>query len=345
MTPKQKVIVDPNFRLMNEIFSPADMVRLNETCEVIWGQDEPMPEEAFLAALPSAEAIICANWRYGDVYDKALNLRAIFDVGGAFPLTVDYAKCYERRIRILSVAPSFARQVAEIALGMTIDLIREISLGDRLFREGREIYLHEGNVGNYMLYGKRVGMIGYGAIGRTLKPLLEPFGVSISAYDPWVSPGWMRTQGIQPASLEDVLSQSQVIYILAAPTAENRHFLGHDQLSLIPHNAAVLLLSRAHVVDFDALTELVLAGRFRLATDVFPVEPLEADHPLRRADNAVLSAHRAGSVQEGLWEIGEMVLDDLELILRNLPPQRLPVAQPELTRKYAPISVPGGRTK
>ena len=101
-------------------------------------------------------------------------------------------------------------------------------------------------------------------------------------------------------------------------------------LDLIEPGAVLVLVSRAHVVDFDALTEFVLAGRFKAAIDVFPAEPLALDHPIRRAVGAVLSAHRAGSVAEGLQEIGQRVTDDLEAILRGLPPQRLQVAQPEL---------------
>ena len=78
--------------------------------------------------------------------------------------------------------------------------------------------------------------------------------------------------------------------------------------------------SRAHVADFDALTELVTAGRFKAAIDVYPVEPCPKDHPIRQAgDNVVLQAHRAGSVRESLWEIGSMVVDDLEAILRGHP--------------------------
>ena len=100
--------------------------------------------------------------------------------------------------------------------------------------------------------------------------------------------------------------------------------------------AVFVLISRAHVVDFDALTELVLAGRFRAAIDVFPQEPLAPDHPIRRASGAVLSAHRAGSVQEGLWTIGEMVVDDLEAIVQGLPPRRLQLAEPETVARYAP---------
>jgi len=97
----------------------------------------------------------------------------------------------------------------------------------------------------------------------------------------------------------------------------------------------VVVIFREHVVDFDALTELVLAGRFKAAIDVFPDEPVAPDHPIRHAPGAVLSAHRAGSVREGLWQIGTMVVDDLEAIVRGLPPRRLQVATPELALRYA----------
>ena len=70
-------------------------------------------------------------------------------------------------------------------------------------------------------------------------------------------------------------------------------------------DAVLVLVSRAHVVDFEALTELVLAGRFRAAIDVYPDEPFDREHPLRTAPAVVLSPHRAGLVQEALWELGE----------------------------------------
>jgi phosphoglycerate dehydrogenase-like enzyme len=99
-------------------------------------------------------------------------------------------------------------------------------------------------------------------------------------------------------------------------------------------------MGRAHVVDFDALTELVLARRFKAAIDVFPLEPLPLGHPIRQAAGVVLSAHRAGSVKKGLWELGRMVVDDLEAIAQELPPQRLQLAQPELIGRFATNKVP-----
>ncbi len=340
MAEKPIVIVDPHFRSMDEIFSAEDRARLYEIAEVIWGKDEPMPEDEFLKALPEAEVIICAMWRYGDVLPQAKKLRAIFSVEGAFPLTLDHDYCFAHNIRVLSIAPSFARQVAEMSLGMAISACREISLGDRAFREGNELYLHAGNVNTYMLYDKTVGFIGYGSIARELQRLLMPFNVSMSAYDPWLTDSFIKSMGVRPTTLDDVLENSRFIFVLAAPTVENRALLSREYLEKIQQGAVVVLMSRAHVVDFDVLTDLVLQGRFRLATDVLPTEPLPADHPMRHADHAILSAHRAGSVKEGLQEIGRLVVDDLEAILRHLPPQRLPVMQSELSRKYAPIVVP-----
>ena len=139
----------------------------------------------------------------------------------------------------------------------------------------------DGNARTYLLYDQPVGIIGYGSIARALHPLLTPFNVTISAYDPWLGAGYLRRQGVEPMPLEQLLATSRFIFVLAVPSSENRAMLTRELLELIPRNAVLILASRAHVVDFDALTELVLAGRFKLATDVFPVEPLPADHPIR----------------------------------------------------------------
>ncbi len=122
--------------------------------------------------------------------------------------------------------------------------------------------------------------------------------------------------------------------MLATPTSENRALLSRDLLELVRPDAVLVLVSRAHVVDFEALTEFVLEGRFRVAIDVYPTEPLGPEHPIRTASGAILSPHRAGLVREALWEIGSRVVDDLEAIVKGLPPRRMQVADPELATRY-----------
>ncbi len=85
----------------------------------------------------------------------------------------------------------------------------------------------------------------------------------------------------------------------------------------------------ACVVDFDALTKKLAAGELLAALDVFPEEPFALDHPLRRLDNVILSAHRAGGPSEAYYLMGEMIVDDLTQIFQGLPPVRLQRAERE----------------
>jgi phosphoglycerate dehydrogenase-like enzyme len=248
-------------------------------------------------------------------------LRAILEVSGGFPSpqVLDYASCFARSIRVLSCAPAFGPAVAELGLGLALACARQIAWTDTAFRYGEPNWSHTKfptEIGDtFTLYGKQVGLIGFGGLARALLPLLRPFGCPIQVYDPWLTPAYLRTQGVEPV-----------------PGAGNKAFLNREKLELMRRDAVFLLLSRAHVVDFDALTELLAAGRFRAGIDVFPEEPLPKDHPIRRVKHAVLSSHRAGAMHESLQNVGRLVADDLEALCRNLAPQRMQLAQPEFIR-------------
>jgi len=331
MPDKQKVILDPHFRKIDEIFAPDDLNRLQTMAEVIWAQDEPMPAAVFDEVKQEVYAIVAARWQYGSV-DDLPNLRAIMEVGGRHPSpkSLDYARCFARNIRVLSCAPAFGPMVAEMALGMVLAASREIVAGHQAFQTGQEIYLHRGNVGAFTLYNRLVGFIGFGGLARNLKPLLAPFGCQIQAYDPWLPEAYLKRQGVTPVDLETLLETSKVIFVLAIPSASNKGLLDRAKLESIRPDAVFALISRSHLVDFDALTDLVCAGRFKAVIDVFPEEPLPKDHPIRKAPGTVLSAHRAGSVARDLRNIGRMVADDLEAMLAGLPPTEMQAAQPEI---------------
>ncbi|CAN5806823.1 hydroxyacid dehydrogenase [soil metagenome] len=335
MSDRPKVIVDPFFRSMDDIFSADEAKRLTDLVEVVWGRDDPMPLEEFTGALPEAFAIVSAGWRYGDVLDAASSLRAILTVSGGWPPELDYGRCFERGIRVLSAAPAFAEAVAEMALALALASSRDLVAEDRAVRAGQESWLSSADkLGTFLLSGKRVGFVGFGNIGRRLRALIEPFGCELSACDPWLTDAYLRDERVIPATLQRLLETSRIIFVLATPTTENRALLSRELLELVQPDAVLVLVSRAHVVDFEALTELVLDGRFRAAIDVFPEEPLDPEHPIRTAPGVVLSPHRAGLVQEALWEIGRRIVDDLEAIVKGLPPRRLQIADPAVAIRY-----------
>ena len=128
------------------------------------------------------------------------------------------------------------------------------------------------------------------------------------------SPRVFRAEGVEPATLERLHESSRVIFVLAMPTTENAALLSGGLLELVQPDAVHVLVSRAHVVDFDARTELVLAGRFRAAIERLPVGAPRRAIRYAQLPERGCRLHRAGLVQDALWEIGRRVVDDLEAI-------------------------------
>jgi phosphoglycerate dehydrogenase-like enzyme len=331
---KPLVLLRPSPQRIERIFSPDALNRLHERYTVIDGEADPS-EEAIEACLPEVFAIIGQPDLPAERLKRAPNLRGILNVEGNFFQNVDYETAFSRGINVAVCAPVYAQAVAEHALGLAIDLARGISREDRAFREGRERWVSAGNQDAILLRCAEMGILGYGNIGRRLLPLLAAFRPArIRCYDPWLPDAVIRDAGMEPASLEETLSRSTFLFILATVTEESTHLLNTDNLGLIPEGARVVLSSRAAVVDFDALIAAVAAGRFLCATDVWPEEPAAPDHPARGLEGMVLSAHRAGGIPAAFHEIGEMVLDDLDLMARGLPPVRNQLASRELVTRY-----------
>lgn len=330
----EKVILDPHGRRLSNIFYPGDLEHLHSMADIVWGKDEPMPPEVLEEVREDVVAIITGHWRHGDVA-RFPKLRAILEVSGGFPSpkSLDYATCFARNINVLSCAPAFGPAVAEMALGLAIAAARQIVWTDTAFRQGEANWSHTEfttEAGEpFLLYGKQVGFIGFGGLARSLKPLIDPFGCQIQVYDPWLTDAYLRTQGVTPVDLETLMSTSRLIFVLAVPTSSNRALIDRDLLSKIRSDALFLLISRSHVVDFDALTEMLAARRFNAAIDVFPQEPLPMDHPIRKVPNVILSCHRAGAIGEALGNIGRLVVRDVEAVLNGLPPKEMQLAQHE----------------
>ena len=313
------------------LFSAGSRDELDESFEVVVvaGNDP-----AFDELLPRAFAVIGQPDLPAERLRRAERLTVICNVEGNFFPNVDYEACFDRRIRVLSCGPVYAQPVAEYALGLALDLARGITHGDRDFRAGRERYTQDGTAGSVLLRHADVGLIGMGNVCRALLPLLRPFAPTVRVHDPWLPRRALADLDVEPVELDDLLTASTFVFVLAASTTENTHLLDGRRLALIPAGGRLVLVSRAAAVDFGALYERVAAGHLLAAVDVWPAEPVPADDPSRRLEGMVLSAHRAGGIPSAFPLIGEMVVDDLRQVLAGLPPVRMQSAAPELVARY-----------
>lgn len=334
------VIFDPHPRRREMLFDDALWARLDGAARIVAHDGEGrMPDELVERNIAEAAIVIGQTDMPAERLARAKGLKAIVNVEGNFLPNVDYAGCFARGVQVLAIAPAFALPVAEMALAMALDLARGVTAADRAFRAGEEKFGLAGNDGAFLLTGSTIGLIGFGNLGRALLPLLQPFRPKMKVYDPWLPEGYLREFGMTPAPLDEVLSTSRTIFVLAGVTAENEAMIGGRELDLVADGSSLVLMSRAAVVDWRAFMAATASGRIRAATDVFPREPVAADDPVRSNPHLLLSAHRAGGMREVFRRIGEMVVDDVGLILAGLPPVRLQPARPETVGRLR--SAPG----
>ena len=258
---------------------------------------------------------------------KAIKLKAIINVESNFMNNVDYKYCHKRGIHVIATSPVFSKPVAEIALGMTLSLLRNIHEAHFDFLKGKEKYGLESNLKASMLSGKKIGLLGFGDLAKSLYPLLLPFTKDISVYDPWLPKNVIKKYGFQPINLKDMFSKCEVIYVLAAVTTENKNLIDKKLLNRMKPNTLFILMSRAAVVNFKDLVTRLKKEDIYVATDVFPEEPVRKNDPIRKVKNILFSAHRAGALKEAFFDMGNIVLKDMDLILKNQKPKYCKKAQ------------------
>jgi phosphoglycerate dehydrogenase-like enzyme len=328
------ILLDPHPRRVGSIFDETTRKRLESLGRVIWHDGSPAPAEHIDRFLPETVAIIGQTPLDRARLDRAPLLKAVFNVESNFLPNIDYAECHRRDIPVLSTAPVFARPVAEMALGMAISLARRIHEADAAIRAGRETLYGEGdNQDSILLHDRTMAVVGCGNVGRALLPLLRPFSRKILVCDPWIDAGALRDMDVIPATLEECFRESAVVFLAAAVTTENTGRIGSSYFQLMRPGGIVILASRAGIVNFDELLDAAASGRIRAGIDVWPDEPIPRNHRARTTPNTLLQAHRAGNIPE-IWPLmGELVVGDLEDVLRGFPPRRCQRANLETVAK------------
>ena len=325
---KPKLILDNHFRTRDELFRAETFDALAALCEIIGGRDEPMPRPQILAHLPDASFYVASKPELTAAeIAQATHLKATIEVAGAFRDGLDYEACFRSSIEVLSCSPGFRNSVAEMTLAMMLAGGRGLVEEHEAFRTGGEHWLDDRPETDFTLYRQSVGFIGYGQIARETHRLIAPFAPSVMAYDPFLKDAG---PGVELVDLPTLVARCRVVVLAAVPSEETRGLLSAELIAQLQQSALVIVISRAWCADFAALIDAAQAGRIRVATDVFPDEPVQSSDPVRKSRNVILSPHRAAAVPGGRHLIGEMIFHDVRAILSGAPTRHLKPADPAM---------------
>lgn len=277
-------------------------------CDFVVYPDRKEDEQTLVERMKDADVVIVSNIRLSrEVLEQCPKLKFL-NVAFTGLDHIDQDYCREKGIVIRNASGYATQAVAELAVGLMLDVYRKITPFDASTRnlQGRN------NVLGRELHGKTVGLVGTGAIGLRTAAILKAFGCRLLAYS--------RTErqealdmGIEYTTLEDLMKRSDIISLHTPLTAQTKGLISREMLELCKPSAIIINTARGAVIDNKALAEMLnkdcIAGA---GIDVYEYEPpLQSNHPLLSAKNAVLLPHVAFATQESF----SMRVD---IILRNL---------------------------
>lgn len=240
------------------------------------------------------------------------NLKAIGRAGIGLD-NIDLEAARERGIKILNTPGATTISVAELTLGHMLALARQIPQATASLKAGKwEKKLFLGSE----LYGKTLGVIGLGKIGREVAKRASGMGMDLVAYDPYVREEEVRHLGLKLLPMEDLLPYSDYITIHAPLIPETKHLLGEREFAMMKDGVRLINCARGGVVDEQALYDALVNGKVAgAALDVFEKEPPK-DNPLLKLDNVIATPHLGASAREGQvrsgMEIAEKLIATLE---------------------------------
>lgn len=255
------------------------------------------------------------------VFDAMPKLR-IAGVSRAGLENVNVQEATKRGILVFNIEGRNAEAVSDFAVGLMLSECRNIARAHYAIKNGQ--WRKEFSNSDWVpeLKGKKIGIVGFGYIGRLMAQKLSGFGVNRLVFDPFVDPEVVKEAGCVPVDKETLFRESDFISLHARMSESTKNMVGAKELELMKPTAYLINTARAGLVDEQALIEALKAKKIAGAgLDVFSFEPIKPDSEFLTLDNVTLSTHIAGTTKEALTRSPEILMEDIQKLLSGQKPR------------------------
>jgi len=253
-------------------------------------------DDEFVAAARDADALYAKGRPITKRIIDGLERCKVITLGSVGVDSVDVAAATAKGIPVTNVPDTFIEEVADHAMMLILATFRRLVVQDRMVREGRWKEGRPQLLQIPRLMGQTLGLIAFGHVARAVAMRAKPFGLRILAYDPYIEELVMSPYGVEPASLTQVLQQSDIISMHAPATPDAYHLLKEEHFRLMKPTALFINTGRGPTVDEPALIKALEQGWIAGAgLDVLEQEPPVSVNPLMKMENVILTAHVASA--------------------------------------------------
>ncbi|CAB50433.1 NAD(P)-dependent oxidoreductase [Pyrococcus abyssi] len=289
---------------------------------------KPYPsEEELKEIIPELDGIIIAPVTRitKDILERAERLKVISCQSAGYD-HVDVEEATKRGIYVTKVSGLLSEAVAEFALGLLISLMRKIHYADSFIREGKwesHTFVWREFKEVETLYGKEVGIVGMGAIGKAIARRLKPFGCEIYYWSRHRKEDIEREVNAKYLDLDELLEEVDIVILALPLTKETYHIINEERVKKL-EGKYLVNIGRGALIDEKALVKAIKEGKLKgFATDVFEEEPVKEHELFRFKWETVLTPHYAGLGKDVLEDMGFRAVENLLKVLRGEIPEDL----------------------
>ena len=282
-------------KVFNDTIPPAKVAETLKPFAIVCMMRERTPfPRAVIEALPALKLLLTSGLRNA---------------------SIDVAAATERGVTVCGTE-SVGEPTAELAIGLMLELSRHIGFENARMKAGAPWQVTLGSE----LAGKTLGLVGFGKLGGKVAAIGRAIGMKTIAWSQNLTEEKAKAGGATLVSKEDLFRQADVVSVHLVLSARSRGLIGATELGLMKPSAFLVNTSRGPIVDEAALIEALSAKRIAGAgLDVFDVEPLPVDHPLRKLDNAVLTPHLGYVTADNYRRYYPQMVEDIQAWLAGKP--------------------------